>query len=239
MSAAQRLALQRLARSQDRQEQRQVSSQTSSSSYGAWFTPDVDKPVRRPLTSPSKQIAAQQDELRRCRLSGSSGSSTPAASAAASAHRSQPAQAIPRQAGTAAERRAASTALLSGAAGSNLRGSINIGVAPTAAAAAAAAAPTAATAAALPSGLHPLSGLAQGTMTMVGAPVVAETSSNAYAVCTKEGSLHVNHDRGAAAVLPTEGVALFAMLDGHGQEGAPVSGFSQQNLFGAARAALA
>ena len=76
-------------------------------------------------------------------------------------------------------------------------------------------------------------------MTMVGAPVVAETSSNAYAVCTKEGSLHVNHDRGAAAVLPTEGVALFAMLDGHGQEGAPVSGFSQQNLFGAARAALA
>ena len=215
MSAAQRLALQRLARSQDRQEQRQVSSQTSSSSYGAWFTPDVDKPVRRPLTSPSKQIAAQQDELRRCRLSGSSGSSTPAASAAASAHRSQPAQAIPRQAGTAAERRAASTALLSGAAGSNLRGSINIGVAPTAAAAAA---PTAATVAALPSGLHPLSGLAQGTMTMVGAPVVAETSSTAYAVCTKEGSLHVNHDRGAAAVLPTEGVALFAMLDGHGQE---------------------
>ena len=36
-------------------------------------------------------------------------------------------------------------------------------------------------------------------------------------VCTKEGSLHVNHDRGAAAVLPAEGVALFAMLDGHGQ----------------------
>ena len=183
MSTAQRLALQRLARSQDRQEQRQVSSQTSSSSYGAWFTPDVDKPVRRALTSPSKQIAAQQDELRRCRLSGSSGSSTPAASAAASAHRSQPAPAIPRQASTAAERRAASTALLSGAAGSNLRGSINIGVAPTAAAAAV---PTAATAAALPSGLHPLSGLAQGAMTMVGAPVVAETSSNAYAVCTKE-----------------------------------------------------
>ena len=129
MSTAQRLAAQRLARSQDRQEQRQVTSQTSSSSYGAWFTPEVAKPVRRPLTSPSKQIAAQQDELRRCRLSGSSGgASTPDASTAASAHRGQPAPAIPPQSGTAAERRAASTALLSGAAGSTLRGSSNLGL---------------------------------------------------------------------------------------------------------------
>ena len=64
MSSAQRLAMQRLARSQDRQEQRQVSSQTtSSSSYGAWFTPGVDKPIRRLLTSPSKQIAAQQEQV--------------------------------------------------------------------------------------------------------------------------------------------------------------------------------
>lgn len=75
-------------------------------------------------------------------------------------------------------------------------------------------------------------------MTLVGAPLVAETSSPAYAVHSKEGSLHVNHDRGATAVLPGEGAALFAMLDGHGQEGALVSGFCQQNLFAAARAAL-
>ena len=38
---------------------------------------------------------------------------------------------------------------------------------------------------------------------MVGAPVVEETRGAAYAVCTKEGCLHVNHDRGAVAVLPS------------------------------------
>ena len=111
MSSAQRLAMQRLARSQDRQEQRQVSSQTtSSSSYGAWFTPGVDKPIRRPLTSPSKQIAAQQEQLQRCRLSGgSSGSSTPAAPAAASAsaHGGLSDPASTQQAGRAAARPAA------------------------------------------------------------------------------------------------------------------------------------
>ena len=179
MSTAQRLAMQRLARSQDRQEQRQV-SQTSSSSYGAWFTPDVDKPIRRPLTSPSKQIAAQQEQLRRCRLSGgSSGSSTPDAPAAASvsAHGGLPDPVSTQQAGPAAARPQ----------GAMAQGAMAQGA------------------------------MAQGAMAKVGAPVVEETRGAAYAVCTKEGCLHVNHDRGAVAVLPDEGVALFAMLDGHGQ----------------------
>tara|TARA_B110001452_G_scaffold59012_1_gene45847 strand:- start:250 stop:1158 length:909 start_codon:yes stop_codon:yes gene_type:complete len=63
---------------------------------------------------------------------------------------------------------------------------------------------------------------------------------------SQEGSLHENHDRGATAVLArgvhgasTPPAALFAMLDGHGQEGAQVSGFSQKNLFAACTAALA
>ena len=55
---AQRLAQQRLQRSQDRLR----SSQTSSSSYGSWFTPDPNPPPRRQLTSPSKNAPAQRQQ---------------------------------------------------------------------------------------------------------------------------------------------------------------------------------
>ena len=65
-----------------------------------------------------------------------------------------------------------------------------------------------------------------------------ETSSAAFASVSREGALHVNHDRGAASVGP-DGV-LFAMLDVHtATMGAAVSTYCQRNLFSAFAAAAA
>ena len=61
-SSAQRLAAQRLQRSQDRRN----NQTTSSSSYGAWFTPDANPQPRRSFTSPARR--AQAAVCRRHRL---------------------------------------------------------------------------------------------------------------------------------------------------------------------------
>lgn len=52
-----------------------------------------------------------------------------------------------------------------------------------------------------------------------------------------EGLLHENHDRGAGALLG-EGSSVFAVLDGHGTEGAALSHLCQRSLFDATRQAL-
>ena len=40
------------------------------------------------------------------------------------------------------------------------------------------------------------------TLAEIGVPVIPLSSSEAFGVASKEGALHENHDRGAAAVLP-------------------------------------
>ena len=72
----------------------------------------------------------------------------------------------------------------------------------------------------------------------IGCPIVQLSASDAFAVCSKEGALHENHDRGAAAILPDRSTVLFACLDGHGAEGASVSGYSLRNLLAGCAAAL-
>ena len=71
----------------------------------------------------------------------------------------------------------------------------------------------------------------------IGVPVVPLSTSGAFAVATLEGALHENHDRGATAILP-DGSVLFACLDGHGAEGASVSGYGCRNLLAGAASAL-
>jgi serine/threonine protein phosphatase PrpC len=72
----------------------------------------------------------------------------------------------------------------------------------------------------------------------IGVPVIALSSSEAFGVASKEGALHENHDRGAAAILPDKSTILFACLDGHGAEGASVSGYSLRNLLAGCASAL-
>ena len=56
---ASRLAAQRLQRSQDRL---RTSQTTSAASYGAWFTPSSEPPVRRPLTSDTRKASLNQQQ---------------------------------------------------------------------------------------------------------------------------------------------------------------------------------
>jgi len=71
----------------------------------------------------------------------------------------------------------------------------------------------------------------------IGVPLVPLSSSGAFAVCSKEGALHENHDRGAAAQL-NDTTFVFACLDGHGAEGATVSGYALRNLLAGCASAL-
>ena len=75
-------------------------------------------------------------------------------------------------------------------------------------------------------------------MAEIGVPAVPMSSSEAFGVCSKEGALHENHDRGAAAILPDKATVLFACLDGHGAEGAAVSGYALRNLLAGCASAL-
>ena len=75
-------------------------------------------------------------------------------------------------------------------------------------------------------------------MAEIGVPAVALSSSAAFGVSTREGALHENHDRGAAAILPDCKAVLFACLDGHGAEGAAVSGYALRNLLAGCADAL-
>ena len=90
-----------------------------------------------------------------------------------------------------------------------------------------------------PAGEPPAAGSAdaQKHMAEIGVPIVRPGSSEAFAVLSKEGALHENHDQGAAVILPNKTV-LFACLDGHGAEGASVSGYALRNLLSGATAAL-
>ena len=72
----------------------------------------------------------------------------------------------------------------------------------------------------------------------IGVPVIPLSSSEAFGVATKEGAMHENHDRGAAAILPDKSTILFACLDGHGAEGAVVSGYALRNLLAGCASAL-
>ena len=96
---------------------------------------------------------------------------------------------------------------------------------------------TAAMAAAMGSGRPASYAPADGPRAEIGELCVPLSVSSAFAVATLEGALHENHDRGAAAILP-DGTALFACLDGHGQEGASVSGYATRNLLAGCAAAL-
>jgi hypothetical protein len=75
-------------------------------------------------------------------------------------------------------------------------------------------------------------------MAEIGCPIVPLSVSDAFGVCSKEGALHENHDRGAVAILPDRTTVLFACLDGHGAEGASVSGYALRNLLAGCAAAL-
>jgi serine/threonine protein phosphatase PrpC len=75
-------------------------------------------------------------------------------------------------------------------------------------------------------------------MAEIGVPAVPLSAGEAFSVCSREGALHENHDRGAVAVLADKSTVLFACLDGHGAEGASVSGYSLRNLLAGAAAAL-
>ena len=75
-------------------------------------------------------------------------------------------------------------------------------------------------------------------MAEIGVPAVPLSSSDAFGVSSKEGALHENHDRGAAAILPDGATVLFACLDGHGAEGAAVSGYALRNLLAGCASAL-
>ena len=81
---------------------------------------------------------------------------------------------------------------------------------------------------------------AQVPMTEIGVPMVPLSSSLAFAVSTKEGALHENHDKGACAFLSSKdkSTLLFACLDGHGAEGASVSGYAIRNLIAGAASAI-
>jgi serine/threonine protein phosphatase PrpC len=96
---------------------------------------------------------------------------------------------------------------------------------------------TTAMAAAMGSGRPASYAPADGPRAEIGELCVPLSVSSAFAVATLEGALHENHDRGAAAILP-DGTALFACLDGHGQEGASVSGYATRNLLAGCAAAL-
>ena len=75
-------------------------------------------------------------------------------------------------------------------------------------------------------------------MAEIGVPCVPLSSSEAFGVFSKEGALHENHDRGAACILPDRSTVLFACLDGHGAEGASVSGYALRNLLAGCASAL-
>ena len=75
-------------------------------------------------------------------------------------------------------------------------------------------------------------------MAEIGVPLVPLSSSEAFGVTSKEGALHENHDQGAACILPDHSTVLFACLDGHGAEGASVSGFALRNLLAGCASAL-
>jgi len=75
-------------------------------------------------------------------------------------------------------------------------------------------------------------------MAEIGVPCVPLSSSEACGVFSKEGALHENHDRGAACILPDRSTVLFACLDGHGAEGASVSGYALRNLLAGCASAL-
>ena len=243
MSSAARLAQQRLDRSAQRTSLR--SSQTSSSAYGAWFTPDANPAPRRqllpssPASPPSRASPAQPptQQMAAARIDSSgrpplNGAAKPPPNGAA-----KPAYAPPKPAASAyappaatagkVEREAAAgQSIASTYEGMNARKSMvltdsdlaTLGPPPEREAAAAREA------------------AARG-LTETGHAEVPETSSAAFASVSREGALHVNHDRGAASVGP-DGV-LFAMLDGHGNEGAAVSTYCQRNLFSAFAAAAA
>jgi len=66
---------------------------------------------------------------------------------------------------------------------------------------------------------------APAALTELGLPEVHNSSSAAFAWVSKEGALHENHDQGATAIL-ADRTCLFAVLDGHGADGASVSNFS-------------
>ena len=66
---------------------------------------------------------------------------------------------------------------------------------------------------------------APAALTELGMPEIAGSSSGAFFVVSKEGAMHENHDKGATVILPDR-TCLFAVLDGHGADGASVSGFS-------------
>ena len=87
---------------------------------------------------------------------------------------------------------------------------------------------------------RPSATLPSGT-TEVGLPAVADASLAACGLCSLEGLLHENHDKGAIA-QPADSnggkLTLLGMLDGHGVEGAGVSHFCQRNLFAAVRASF-
>ena len=83
-----------------------------------------------------------------------------------------------------------------------------------------------------------VAGAAGVTLAEIGVPIVPLSSSEAFGVCSKEGALHENHDRGAAAILPDRSTVLFACLDGHGAEGASVSGYALRNLLAGCASAL-
>ena len=90
-----------------------------------------------------------------------------------------------------------------------------------------------------PAALQPRPGEASTTMMAeIGLPAVPLSSSEAFGVASREGALHENHDRGAVAILPDKSTVLFACLDGHGAEGAAVSGYALRNLLAGAASAL-
>ena len=71
--------------------------------------------------------------------------------------------------------------------------------------------------------------------TELGMPEITGSSSGAFFCVSKEGAMHENHDKGATVILPDR-TCLFAVLDGHGADGASVSGFSLRCVHRARRA---
>ena len=174
-SRAQNLAAQRLARSNDRLR----NSQTSSASYGSWFTPTNEAPVRRPLTEQNRKLSQSQQQAAlqadRTAVPSATGNgvraTAPPQVPASNVRGSTYMAAAPAVEDEPAEMGAGALAM----AGQNCRGSINLelssGDVPEAKS----------------SDLPPVGSktTAPPGMTLVGAPEVAETTSAAYASFSK------------------------------------------------------
>lgn len=174
-SRAQNLAAQRLARSNDRLR----SSQTSSASYGSWFTPTSEAPVRRPLTEQNRKLSQSQQQAAlhadRAAVPAATGNGarapTPSQAPASNSRGSTYMAAAPAVEAEPAEMGASALAM----AGQNCRGSINLALSSDDV-------PDAKS-----SDLPPVGSktTAPPGMTLVGAPEVAETASVSYASFSK------------------------------------------------------